>query len=112
MRSWQSLLALLVAVVVFRGAAGADERRQREELISREELRYEGKSFAEWRKEILTELQASRRLKALEAIQQFAANGFEVETAEVIVHIMGAYRLGRSHSMTEEQVVQVATGIL
>jgi hypothetical protein len=109
----QSLSLLFAAVVLVPGALGADEKPAQEELVKREKLRYSGKSFAEWRSKLLTELEPEQRLKALEAIQVFAANGYEVETAEVIVHIMGGYKSDLLFGSAEHaQVAQSAAGIL
>jgi beta-lactamase regulating signal transducer with metallopeptidase domain len=52
---------------------------------SREELRYDGRSFRQWRRELLTELNPSRRAEAMRAFSAFGRNGYTKEAAGAIL---------------------------
>ncbi len=51
-------------------------------------LRYDGKSFEEWRREWTTELKPERRAEAVTAFAAFGANGYGEEAAEAILEVM------------------------
>jgi beta-lactamase regulating signal transducer with metallopeptidase domain/HEAT repeat protein len=50
----------------------------------RDSLRYGGKTFAEWRDLLLTDLEPESRVKALKAIGELGANGYSTEAADAI----------------------------
>ena len=56
-----------------------------ESTPSREELRYDGRSFRQWRRELLTELNPSRRAEAMRAFSAFGRNGYTNEAAGAIL---------------------------
>ena len=51
-------------------------------------LRYDGKSFEEWKNEWKTELKPERRAEAINAFAAFGANGYGEEAAEAILEVM------------------------
>jgi beta-lactamase regulating signal transducer with metallopeptidase domain len=51
-------------------------------------LRYDGKSFEEWKREWKTELKPERRAEAINAFAAFGANGYGEEAAEAILEVM------------------------
>jgi hypothetical protein len=51
-------------------------------------LRYDGKSFDEWKNEWETELKPERRAEAINAFAAFGANGYGKEAAATIVEVM------------------------
>lgn len=59
--------------------------------IKREDLRYGGKDFYQWRKDILTELKGSIRVDGMRAFAAFGANGFGGEATQAILEIMRGY---------------------
>ena len=61
-------------------------------------LRYDGRSFDEWRDELETELKPERRTEAIKAFAAFGANGYGREAAEVIVGVMRGYDASRMDS--------------
>jgi HEAT repeat protein len=86
-RTLLALLALFsLSLALGRSTAGAEEPE-----IKREQLRYDGRSFDDWRHALLTELKASRRIEALNALGAFAAKGYAVEAAEVTIKVMADY---------------------
>jgi hypothetical protein len=54
-------------------------------------LRYEGKTFDEWRDAWQTELSTQKRLEAVKALTAFGANGYGPEAAEAILAIAKNY---------------------
>ncbi len=54
-------------------------------------LRYDGKTFDEWRNEWRTELSTEKRLEAVKALAAFGANGYGREAAAEILDIAGEY---------------------
>jgi beta-lactamase regulating signal transducer with metallopeptidase domain len=57
----------------------------------KETLRYDGKSFDEWRDELEAELKPELRTEAIKAFAAFGANGYGREAAEVILGVMRGY---------------------
>jgi beta-lactamase regulating signal transducer with metallopeptidase domain/HEAT repeat protein len=66
------------------GAAGSPGRGK----VPLRSLRYDGKSFEEWRREWTTELKPERRAEAVTAFAAFGANGYGEEAAEAILEVM------------------------
>jgi beta-lactamase regulating signal transducer with metallopeptidase domain len=54
-------------------------------------LRFDGKTFDQWREELLTELKPERRTEAIHAFRAFAANGLGRDAAQAIVDLMRGY---------------------
>ncbi len=59
--------------------------------IKREDLRYGGKNFNEWRSDMQTELKGSIRVDGLRAFAAFGANGFGPEATQAILEMMRGY---------------------
>jgi len=59
--------------------------------VSRELLRYDGKSFDEWRGLLQTELSPERRQVAVEAIADLGRQGYDREAAEALVQMLKAH---------------------
>ncbi|HTU16842.1 MAG TPA: HEAT repeat domain-containing protein [Gemmataceae bacterium] len=59
--------------------------------LKREELRYGGKDFNEWRHDLLTELKGSIRVDGMKAFAAFGANGYGPEATQAILDIMRGY---------------------
>jgi HEAT repeat protein len=66
----------------------SDAKKAPQVRIPREDLRYNGKSFDEWRRNLLTELKPEIRVDGIKAMAEFGANGYGEEAAEVILEIM------------------------
>ena len=54
-------------------------------------LRYDGKTFDQWRTAWQTELSTEKRLEAVKALAAFGANGYGKEAAETILELVGQY---------------------
>ncbi len=67
------------------------EMPQRAEPNSKSALRYDGKTFDEWRKEWKTELSTEKRLEAVKALAAFGRAGYGKEAAEAILDVAGEY---------------------
>lgn len=71
--------------------AGARESTRMGTLLNvdtvppREELRYDGRSFRQWRRELQTELNPMRRAEAMRAFSAFGRNGYAKEAAGAIL---------------------------
>lgn len=52
--------------------------------VAREDLRFGGRGFREWRREFLTELDPEVRLRALPALLKFGRHGYAAEAARTI----------------------------
>src|SRR5205823_4782110 len=74
------LLVFAWGVVVLAEEKSADSARP-----AKEALRYDGKSFDEWRTTLLTELKPERRCEAIKALATFGVNGYGPEAAAAIV---------------------------
>jgi HEAT repeat protein len=77
-----------LAGVVLLGVAVAPEARPSQDgkpEVKREDLRYDGKSFDQWRDFLRTELKAERRIEGLHALSVFGAHGYAKEAAEVVL---------------------------
>ena len=61
------------------------------DAIKRDDLRYDGKSFAEWRRYLRTELKLERRKEGLKALVEFAHNGYTTEATKYFVETFGKY---------------------
>jgi len=60
-----------------------DTRSRRK--IDKASLRYDGRTFDQWRRELLTELKTERCVEALNALAAFAPHGFARDAAEVVL---------------------------
>jgi hypothetical protein len=84
------LFALVCCLFLAPGpTAGAEPPA--EQPIKKERLRYDGKSFEQWRDELQTELKPSRRAEALKALEAFANKGYAAEAAAAALDAMGDY---------------------
>jgi beta-lactamase regulating signal transducer with metallopeptidase domain len=77
-------------------------------------LRYEGKSFNEWRDSWRTELSPDKRLASLKALTAFGANGYGNEAAEVILDVVKEYDWSFIHNepigKLQEQAIKALGG--
>jgi beta-lactamase regulating signal transducer with metallopeptidase domain len=58
---------------------------------SKSRLRYDGKTFDEWKNAWQTELNTEKRVDAVKALAAFGANGYGAEAAKAIIEIAGQY---------------------
>jgi hypothetical protein len=61
---------------------------EKPEPVAKEALRYDGKSFTQWRSYLRTELKPARRVEAIKALVAFGVNGYGPEAAAVIVQFV------------------------
>jgi beta-lactamase regulating signal transducer with metallopeptidase domain len=73
---------------------------------SREELLYDGRSFRQWRRELLTELNPSRRAEAMRAFSAFGRNGYTKEAAGAILDATRKMRRTKKASDQPEPAAQ------
>jgi HEAT repeat protein/beta-lactamase regulating signal transducer with metallopeptidase domain len=57
----------------------------------KEALRYGGKSFEQWRTELLTELKPAVRADGMKALATFGANGYGTEATRAVLELMRGY---------------------
>ena len=69
---------------------------------SREELRYDGRSFRQWRRELMTELNPSRRAEAMRAFSAFGRNGYTKEAVGAILDASRKMRRPTKNTPWEE----------
>src|SRR3954449_2965776 len=99
MRLSLKALGLMLACVLFvsGSADGSDQPAEKskpvspDDSIKREELRYDGKSFEQWRHSLLIDLKPERRVEALTALRAFAGKGYAAEAAEAAIAVMADY---------------------
>jgi beta-lactamase regulating signal transducer with metallopeptidase domain len=66
------------------------------EADPRSRLRYDGKSFGQWKEELANELSTAKRTQAVGALRAFGNNGYGKEAAETIMELMGSYTMPAS----------------
>ena len=106
-----TLLGLMLSCVL----CGLQKPRPdlKDAAIPREELRYDGKSFEQWRRTLLTELKPARRVEALRALQEFATKGYAAEAAAAAIDSMTEYSPDVCHNLgRDEDFVQAATEVI
>jgi beta-lactamase regulating signal transducer with metallopeptidase domain len=59
--------------------------------VKKEALRYGGKSFEQWRTELVTELKPDIRIDGIKALREFGANGYGPEATAAILQVMRGY---------------------
>src|SRR5438477_9545634 len=69
--------------------------------IKREQRRFDGRTFEQWQADLLTDLSVNRRVKALDALRAFAANGYAAEAATAVLEVMGAYDVEKTSDEEE-----------
>jgi beta-lactamase regulating signal transducer with metallopeptidase domain/protein involved in polysaccharide export with SLBB domain/HEAT repeat protein len=70
---------------------GPRERAPAKSESKKEALRYENKSFNEWRKILMTELKPESRIQAIKALRTFGMNGYGEEATRAILEITKVY---------------------
>jgi HEAT repeat protein/beta-lactamase regulating signal transducer with metallopeptidase domain len=73
--------------------------------IKREDLRYGGKDFYQWRRDLLTELKPSIRADGMRALGTFGAHGYGAEATQAILEMMHGYDPGIENSGEEDTPV-------
>ena len=89
----------------------ANQPNNARQEVKKESLRYDGKSFDQWRKEFQTELKPELRREALWAFGTFGANGYGAEVAEIIVQAMRAYDVRSIDGSAEGRLKQAAIDV-
>jgi HEAT repeat protein/beta-lactamase regulating signal transducer with metallopeptidase domain len=59
--------------------------------VKKEALRYGGKTFEQWRTELVTELKPEIRIDGIKALREFGANGYGPEATAAILQVMQGY---------------------
>lgn len=75
-------------------------------------LRYDGKSFNEWRNSWQTELSHEKRLAAVKALAAFGANGYGKEASTAILDVAGEYDFQFLDSEPEGKLKQGVIDVL
>jgi HEAT repeat protein/beta-lactamase regulating signal transducer with metallopeptidase domain len=97
LRLWAAPPAPATVVIVEDPAAApaaADEGGAATRPVQRfpkEALRYGGKSFEQWRTELLTELKPAVRVDGMKALATFGANGYGAEATRAVLELMRGY---------------------
>jgi HEAT repeats len=68
-----------------------EKNSQAKSSIPKRELRYEGKSFADWQRILVTDLSPDLRKEALHVLSVFGVNGFGPEAIAAILETGGQY---------------------
>jgi hypothetical protein len=79
---------LAVGVVLGMAAIAAPLATAQPPAVNKEDLRYDGKTFAYWQTYLHTELKAELRVEALRALGAFGANGYAEEAAVTVLEVM------------------------
>ncbi len=75
---------------------------------ARETLRYDGKTFREWRNELATELKPELRIEGIKALSMFGAKGYGEEAARAILAEMRGYDLANRDN-DDSKVIEAAS---
>jgi RNA polymerase sigma factor (sigma-70 family) len=67
------------------------EEKPAEDGVPKEDLRYGGKAFREWRIVLITDLKPDVRIEAMKALGAFGSNGYGAEATAFIVQTMKKY---------------------
>ena len=92
-------------------SAPADEKNRAETekasaaRLKREELRYGGKDFNQWRRDLLTELKGSIRVDGMKAFAAFGVNGYGPEATRAILEIMRGYDVVQNNPPGDDNAV-------
>jgi HEAT repeat protein/beta-lactamase regulating signal transducer with metallopeptidase domain len=76
--------------------------------VRKEALRYGGRSFDQWRDELLTELKPEVRVEGIRALSTFATNGYGEEALKAILEVVRGYELTLRDSSGEGNVINAA----
>ncbi len=87
---------------------GAGAAKSSATRLKREELRYGGKDFNEWRTGLLTELKGSIRVDGMKAFAAFGANGYGSEATQAILEMMRGYDTTNEEQKDDDGAVVVA----
>lgn len=79
--------------------------KQEAPSIKRDDLRYGGKNFNQWRKDILTELKGSIRVDGIRAFAAFGVNGYGQEATEAIMEIVRGYDITQNNQSDDDGAV-------
>ena len=67
--------------------------------LTRENFRYDGKSFYEWWDGVRSELKPERRTEAIHAFTEFGRHGYGKEATEAILEVMRDYSVRSSDAV-------------
>jgi HEAT repeat protein/protein involved in polysaccharide export with SLBB domain/beta-lactamase regulating signal transducer with metallopeptidase domain len=70
---------------------GPEEAEAPPPAAARQALRYGGKSFEQWRTEVLTDLSPKVRVQAIKALGAFGVNGYSGEAMHAILQVIAGY---------------------
>jgi beta-lactamase regulating signal transducer with metallopeptidase domain/HEAT repeat protein len=73
----------------------------------KEALRYGGKSFEQWRTELLTELKPAVRVDGMKALASFGVNGYGAEATAAVLELMRGYDVN-TQDADDKSVVNAA----
>jgi hypothetical protein len=82
---------LAVGIVLGVAALTSPRATAQQPAVSKEDLRYDGKTFGYWQTYWRTELKAELRVEAIRAMAAFGANGYAEEAAVAVLEVMKAY---------------------
>ncbi len=81
---------------------------QRSKVNDPRTLRFDGRTFDQWREELLTELKPERRTDAILAFRAFAANGYGRDAAQAIVDVMRGHDVWNTDVTPEGKLNETA----
>jgi beta-lactamase regulating signal transducer with metallopeptidase domain/HEAT repeat protein len=70
--------------------------------VKKEALRYGGKSFDQWRTELVTELKPDIRIDGIKALREFGANGYGPDATAAILQVMQGYDINGGNKDDED----------
>jgi len=82
-----------VGLVASASALAHGQTQAEQPLPTRDELRYDGKSFQQWQTDLRTELGPAQRVKGLKAPNAAIANGYGAEATQAILAVIAHYDL-------------------
>jgi hypothetical protein len=88
-------------------AAPGTEQLIRFPKVSRESLRYDGKSFDEWRTEVLTELKPEKRVDGMKALVVMGRHGYATEATASILDMVKDFDIASHDTEVGDNLVGV-----
>jgi hypothetical protein len=93
MRARPMAFPALVAVLALTPLAAAESPAPKKDpALKREDFRYDGKTFDDWARYMMTELKSEKRIDAIRAMVAFATRGYADEASAALVDMLKGYQ--------------------
>lgn len=91
---------------------GPEAKKGNPPAPAREALRYDGKTFEEWRIALVTELKPELRIEGIKALSAFGVNGYAAEATTAILDVVRVYDYDRVDDHDKKVLDAGRTGLV